>query len=159
MLLHVFSSEEAGKRWAISAFMARTPSCALFETPLKTPTTKLYKKRALCNSNPFEPVSASAPPYTLCNNMELASTSDTTWMDNVFYGWIDTTWDALLVLEAARRGIVPRVTRRFHDIEKRNMIRSGAVIVFTEEESSVKRWTDPYLWSASRMLGNFMVRV
>ncbi|KZP31908.1 hypothetical protein FIBSPDRAFT_723312 [Athelia psychrophila] len=78
-------------------------------------------------------------------------------MDNVFYGWIDTTWDALLVLEAARRGIVPRVTRRFHDIEKRNMIRSGAVIVFTEEESSVKRWTDPYLWSASRMLGNFMI--
>lgn len=90
--------------------------------------------------------------------MSTASTSDTSWMDNIFYGWIDTTWDALLILEAARRGIVPRVTRRFHDIEKRNMIRSGAVIVFTEEESSVKRWTDPYLWSASRMLGNFMVR-
>jgi hypothetical protein len=78
-------------------------------------------------------------------------------MDNVFYGWIDTTWDALLILEAARRGIVPRVTRRFHDIEKRNMIRSGAVIVFTEEESGIKRFTDPYVWSASRMLGNFMV--
>jgi hypothetical protein len=78
-------------------------------------------------------------------------------MDNVFYGWIDTTWDALLILEAARRGIVPRVTRRFHDIEKRNMIRSGAVIVFTEEESGIKRFTDPYIWSASRMLGNFMV--
>lgn len=90
--------------------------------------------------------------------MAMASTSNTSWMDNVFYGWIDTTWDALLILEAARRGIVPRVTRRFHDIEKRNMIRSGAVIVFTEEESGIKRFTDPYVWSASRMLGNFMVR-
>ncbi|KIM78619.1 hypothetical protein PILCRDRAFT_585828 [Piloderma croceum F 1598] len=89
--------------------------------------------------------------------MDIASTSNTSWMDNVFYGWIDTTWDALLILEAARRGIVPRVTRRFHDIEKRNMIRSGAVIVFTEEESGIKRFTDPYVWSASRMLGNFMI--
>jgi len=89
--------------------------------------------------------------------MDSGSTSNTSWMDNVFYGWIDTTWDALLVLEAARRGIVPRVTRRFHDIEKRNMIRSGAVIVFTEEESGIKRFTDPYVWSASRMLGNFMI--
>ena len=75
----------------------------------------------------------------------------------MFYGWVDSTWDALLILEAARKGIVPRVTRRFHDLEKRNMIRSGAVIVFTEEESGIKRWTDPYVWSASRMLGNFMV--
>lgn len=90
--------------------------------------------------------------------MEIASTSNTSWTNSVFYGWIDTTWDALLILEAARKGVVPRVTRRFHDIEKRNMIRSGAVIVFTEEESGIKRWTDPYIWSASRMLGNFMVR-
>lgn len=89
--------------------------------------------------------------------MDTASTSNASWTENVFYGWIDTTWDALLILEAARKGIVPRVTRRFHDIEKRNMIQSGAVIVFTEEESGIKRWTDPYVWSASRMLGNFMV--
>ena len=90
-------------------------------------------------------------------NIPSASGSSSSWTNNVFYGWIDSTWDALLILEAARKGIVPRVTRRFHDLEKRNMIRSGAVIVFTEEESGIKRWTDPYVWSASRMLGNFMV--
>lgn len=78
--------------------------------------------------------------------------------NGMFYGWIRTTHDALLVLEAARHGIVPRVTRRFHDFEKRDIIQSGAIIVFTEEESGIKRWTDPFLWSASRMLGNFLVR-
>jgi Gti1/Pac2 family transcription factor len=78
--------------------------------------------------------------------------------DHFFKGWLRSTYDALLVFEAARRGIVPRVTRRFHDIEKRNEIQSGSVFVFTEEESGIKRWTDPFLWSASRMLGNFLVR-
>ncbi|TCD62523.1 hypothetical protein EIP91_006773 [Steccherinum ochraceum] len=77
--------------------------------------------------------------------------------DTMFRAWIQTTYDALLVFEAARRGVVPRVTRRFHDAEKRSMIVSGAVLVFTEEESGIKRWTDPFVWSASRMLGNFMI--
>ena len=76
--------------------------------------------------------------------------------DSMFRAWIKTTYDALLVFEAARQGIVPRVTRRFHDAEKRSMIVSGAVLVFTEEESGIKRWTDPFVWSASRMLGNFV---
>lgn len=75
---------------------------------------------------------------------------------NIFRGWLRTTKDALLVFEAGRKGIIPRVTRRFHDAEKRDIIKSGAILVFTEEESGIKRWTDPFLWSASRMLGNFV---
>ncbi|TBU25640.1 Gti1/Pac2 family-domain-containing protein [Dichomitus squalens] len=63
----------------------------------------------------------------------------------------------MLVFEATRAGIVPRVTRRFHELEKREIIQSGAILVFTEEESGIKRWTDPYLWSASRMQGNFLM--
>lgn len=78
---------------------------------------------------------------------------------NVFRGWIKTTEDALLVLEAARRGVVPRVTRRFHELEKHKILTSGAVVVFTEEESGIKRWTDPYLWSASRVMGNFVCSI
>lgn len=74
----------------------------------------------------------------------------------LFRGWLRTTKDVLLVFEAARKGLIPRVTRRFHDAEKRNIIQSGVVLVFTEEESGIKRWTDPFLWSASRMLGNFV---
>ena len=72
-------------------------------------------------------------------------------------GWIKTTTDALLVIEASRTGAVPRVRRRFHEIEKRQIITSGAILVFAEEESGIKRWTDPFLWSASRMQGHFLV--
>ena len=75
----------------------------------------------------------------------------------VLRGWIKTTADALLVLEAARVGVVPRVRRRFHELEKRALITSGAILVFAEEESGIKRWTDPFLWSASRMQGHFLV--
>ena len=63
----------------------------------------------------------------------------------------------MLVLEATRAGVVPRVTRRFHEAEKRSIIQSGAIFVFTEEESGIKRWTDPHLWTASRMQGCFLV--
>ncbi|KAI0074814.1 hypothetical protein K474DRAFT_1600893 [Panus rudis PR-1116 ss-1] len=76
---------------------------------------------------------------------------------NAFRGWIRTTRDALLMFEAARKGVIPRVTRRFHETEKRTLIKSGTVLIFTEEETGIKRWTDPFLWSASRMLGNFMI--
>ena len=88
--------------------------------------------------------------------MAIQSTPTSKADEPMFRAWIKTTYDALLVFEAARRGVVPRVTRRFHDAEKRSMIVSGAVVVFTEEESGIKRWTDPFVWSASRMLGNFV---
>jgi len=71
-------------------------------------------------------------------------------------GWIETTGDALLILEAARRGLIPRVTRRLVDSE-RKMITSGSVFVFDEDESGIKRWTDGFFWSPSRILGNFLV--
>ncbi|KAL1715352.1 Gti1/Pac2 family-domain-containing protein [Schizophyllum commune] len=71
-------------------------------------------------------------------------------------GWIETTGDALLILEAARRGLIPRVTRRLVEAE-RKMITSGAVFVFDEDESGIKRWTDGFYWSPSRILGNFLL--
>lgn len=71
-------------------------------------------------------------------------------------GWIETTGDALIILEAARRGIIPRVTRRPHETE-RKMITSGSVFVFDEDESGIKRWTDGLFWSPSRISGNFLL--
>ncbi|KAI0315680.1 Gti1/Pac2 family-domain-containing protein [Amylostereum chailletii] len=71
-------------------------------------------------------------------------------------GWIETTGDALIILEAARRGLIPRVTRRLVDAE-RKMITSGSVFVFDEDESGIKRWTDGFFWSPSRILGNFLL--
>ncbi len=37
------------------------------------------------------------------------------------------------------------------------MIASGAVFVFDEDESGIKRWTDGFFWSPSRILGNFLL--
>ncbi|KAI6014533.1 hypothetical protein PISMIDRAFT_672284 [Pisolithus microcarpus 441] len=82
--------------------------------------------------------------------------SPTTWTEPPWSGWIETTGDALLILEAARRGLIPRVTRRLVDSE-RKMITSGSVFVFDEEESGIKRWTDGFFWSPSRILGNFLL--
>lgn len=73
-----------------------------------------------------------------------------------FIGFIETTYDALLIFEAARRGAIPRITRRLNDPEK-PMIHSGAVFLFDEHESGIKRWTDSIVWSPSRILGNFLV--
>ncbi|ORZ25606.1 Gti1/Pac2 family-domain-containing protein [Absidia repens] len=73
-----------------------------------------------------------------------------------FYGYIETTTDTLLVFEACRRGILPKITRRLQEKE-RGLIRSGTVLVFDERESGIKRWTDGLVWSPSRILGNFLV--
>ncbi|KAJ7853096.1 Gti1/Pac2 family-domain-containing protein [Mycena leptocephala] len=74
-----------------------------------------------------------------------------------FYGGIKTTIDALRVVHAARQGRIPRITRRFNDAERRTMIKSGTVFVFSGKESGIKRWTDGRLWSRSRIVGNFLV--
>ncbi|KAF5355600.1 hypothetical protein D9757_012904 [Collybiopsis confluens] len=85
-----------------------------------------------------------------------SSSAPTTFNEPPWTGWIETTGDALLILEAARRGLIPRVTRRLVDSERR-MISSGSVFVFDEEESGIKRWTDGFFWSPSRILGNFLL--
>ncbi|KAF9220621.1 hypothetical protein BS17DRAFT_848460 [Gyrodon lividus] len=93
------------------------------------------------------------PPTNATNS---GNQSSTTWTEPPWSGWIETTGDALLILEAARRGLIPRVTRRLVDSE-RKMITSGSVFVFDEDESGIKRWTDGFFWSPSRILGNFLL--
>ncbi|GAA5866334.1 hypothetical protein JCM3774_006619 [Rhodotorula dairenensis] len=74
-----------------------------------------------------------------------------------FRGFVETTLDALLVLEGCRRGFLPKITRRLQEFEKRALVVSGAVFVFHEEETGIKRWTDGLSWSPSRTLDNFLV--
>ncbi|KAI0044281.1 hypothetical protein FA95DRAFT_1562409 [Auriscalpium vulgare] len=74
-----------------------------------------------------------------------------------FIGYVETTTDALRLIMAARQGVIPRITRRLNDLERRSMIRSGAVFVFCVEESGIKRWTEGLSWSPSRIIGNFLV--
>ncbi|KJA16637.1 hypothetical protein HYPSUDRAFT_114488, partial [Hypholoma sublateritium FD-334 SS-4] len=69
-------------------------------------------------------------------------------------GWIESTNDALLILEAARRGLIPRVTHRLN-VDERKTIASGAVYVF--DESHISRWTDSIHWSRAHICGNFLL--
>ena len=58
-----------------------------------------------------------------------------------FIGYVETTVNALRLIHAARQGVIPRITRRLNDSERRTMIKSGAVFVFCVQESQIKRWT------------------
>ncbi|KAI7906509.1 Gti1/Pac2 family-domain-containing protein [Cokeromyces recurvatus] len=73
-----------------------------------------------------------------------------------FHGYIETTQDVLLIFEGCRRGLLPKITKRLQERD-RKMIRSGSVFVFDEKESGIKRWTDGRVWSPSRILGNFLI--
>ncbi|GAN03975.1 conserved hypothetical protein [Mucor ambiguus] len=77
-------------------------------------------------------------------------------VSETFHGYIETTQDSLLVFEACRRNILPKVSRRLQERE-RKMVRSGSVFVFDEKSSGIKRWTDGLVWSPSRILGNFLI--
>ncbi|KAJ2617449.1 Gluconate transport-inducing protein [Coemansia sp. RSA 1365] len=77
-------------------------------------------------------------------------------MTETYHGFIDTAYDALLVFEACNSGLLPKVQRRFSDRE-RQTIRSGAVYVWDEEETGMRRWTDGRTWSPSRVHGCFLI--
>lgn len=67
-------------------------------------------------------------------------TSTTTLMSTLnetFYGFVETTTDTLLIFEACRRGILPKINRRLQERE-RGAVRSGTVFVFDERESGRK---------------------
>lgn len=110
------------------------------------------------HAQPAHPHPAPAAAASSANASGASSTSvaGNSWTEPPWSGWIETTGDALIILEAARRGLIPRVTRRLVDAE-RKMITSGSVFVFDEDESGIKRWTDGFFWSPSRILGNFLL--
>ncbi|EJT81768.1 cAMP-independent regulatory protein pac2 [Gaeumannomyces tritici R3-111a-1] len=74
-----------------------------------------------------------------------------------YEGFVGTTMDALILFEACLQGALYHVPRRPHDRERETLIRSGAVFVYEEHSSGIKRWTDGYNWSPSRILGNFLI--
>ncbi|KAI8872301.1 hypothetical protein GQ42DRAFT_119568, partial [Ramicandelaber brevisporus] len=71
-------------------------------------------------------------------------------------GYVHTTEDALILIEAARTGTIPRVKRRLTDAEK-NSLDAGSVVIYDEQESHIKRWTDSRSWTPSRINSNFLV--
>ncbi|OBA19823.1 hypothetical protein METBIDRAFT_12863 [Metschnikowia bicuspidata var. bicuspidata NRRL YB-4993] len=78
-------------------------------------------------------------------------------LEPTFHGYILSNEDALCVIEAALDQKLPLVQRRPLDRERPELIRLGNVFVFIEESSDIKRWTDGIAWSASRILGRFLI--
>lgn len=72
-----------------------------------------------------------------------------------YYGHVRTPLDAIILFEACRLGLLPRVQRRLSEKE-RQAIRSGSVFVWDEREAGMRRWTDGKSWSASRVSGSFL---
>ncbi|KAH3679725.1 hypothetical protein WICMUC_000756 [Wickerhamomyces mucosus] len=78
-------------------------------------------------------------------------------MNPTFIGYISSTRDALLIIQAVLNQQLTPVSRRPHDRERSQLIKSGNVFIFIEEKSGIKRWTDGVAWSPSRILGRFLV--
>ena len=72
-----------------------------------------------------------------------------------YYGHVRSPQDAIILFEACRMGLLPRVQRRLSEKE-RQQIRSGSVFVWDEREAGMRRWTDGKSWSASRVSGSFL---
>ncbi|KAF2258117.1 hypothetical protein CC78DRAFT_432072, partial [Lojkania enalia] len=72
-----------------------------------------------------------------------------------YHGHVRTPQDAVLLFEACRIGLLPRVQRRLSEKE-RQQIKSGSVFVWDEREAGMRRWTDGKSWSASRVSGSFL---
>ncbi|CCH40913.1 Myosin-1 [Wickerhamomyces ciferrii] len=81
----------------------------------------------------------------------------TTKINPTYIGYIGSTKDALLIIQACLNNQLLTVPRRPHDRERSQLISSGNVFVFIEERSGIKRWTDGVAWSPSRILGRFLV--
>ncbi|KAK7025141.1 Gti1/Pac2 family-domain-containing protein [Favolaschia claudopus] len=68
-----------------------------------------------------------------------------------FRGVVETTMDALRIILAARNGLIPV----FHSLSKAE-VTSGAVFVYSIEESGMEPSTDGLVWSVPRVVGNFL---
>src|ERR1700761_5221880 len=72
-----------------------------------------------------------------------------------YNGLVRTPADAIILFEACRLGLLPRVQRRLSEKERQS-IRSGSIFVWDEREAGMRRWTDGKSWSASRVSGSFL---
>ncbi|KAJ3416910.1 hypothetical protein HDV05_007968 [Chytridiales sp. JEL 0842] len=73
-----------------------------------------------------------------------------------FHGFVETSLDALLLIEGCRRGILKPVTSKPKNASEVT-IRSGSCFVFEERATGMKRWRDPLRWSPSRVAGPFLL--
>ncbi|KAH8900822.1 hypothetical protein GQ53DRAFT_632811, partial [Thozetella sp. PMI_491] len=72
-------------------------------------------------------------------------------------GYVNTTMDALILVEACLNGDLLSCARRPYDQERDYLIQSGNVFIYEESSSGIKRWTDGHNWSPSRVLNDFLI--
>lgn len=110
----------------------------------------------------FKPIRTQAPnrPRNLYQDLMYIIPEFNHHSNNVkietYNGRIKTLKDALLVLEGARLGYLPKIKRRLNGLE-REFIAPNTVFAWNETECGMKRWTDGKNWSASKVLGPFLI--
>lgn len=72
-----------------------------------------------------------------------------------YYGVCPDGRESLILFEAVKRGIIPTVSDRLTE-EERKEITSGAIYIWDERKSPMRRWTDGRAWSNSRVVGDFL---
>lgn len=72
-----------------------------------------------------------------------------------WYGRIESTKDAAILVEACLRGKLNHVPRNPYEAEIWNLIGSGAVFVFEEGSSGIKTWNDCSQWRSMCLDGDF----
>ncbi|KAK3379604.1 camp independent regulatory protein [Lasiosphaeria ovina] len=78
-------------------------------------------------------------------------------LEPTWIGYVATTMDALILFQLSLNGPLFHVPRRPHDRERAGLIVSGNTFIYEEQASGIKRWTDGFNWSPSRILGNFLI--
>lgn len=73
-----------------------------------------------------------------------------------YKGRITCLKDALLIVEATRLGILPKIKRRLNEVERQYIV-ANTVFAWNETECGMKRWTDGKNWLASKVHGSFLV--
>ncbi|KAF3049625.1 hypothetical protein E8E11_003851 [Didymella keratinophila] len=128
---------------------------ANFATHLQPQSRPRPRHHCIATSHVLSTGTATPPPprHQVAGNMVKAQPAfKPTWT-----GFLDTTKDAMTVVEAALQGRLNHISRRPHDKERAEMLTSGTVLVYEENASGIKRWTDAVHWSPSRVMNNCLI--
>ncbi|EAT83357.2 hypothetical protein SNOG_09165 [Parastagonospora nodorum SN15] len=99
-----------------------------FTAQLQPPTSRTVPRNHLATAGP--PPRSHGPPGLI----KAQPAFKPTWR-----GFLDTTKDAMTVVEAALQGRLSHISRRPHDKERAEMLTSGTVLVYEENASEEKK--------------------
>ncbi|KAH7348086.1 camp independent regulatory protein [Pyrenochaeta sp. MPI-SDFR-AT-0127] len=128
---------------------------ASFTPPLQPPSRGPPRHHSIATSHVLATGTNTPPPARpqVAGNMVKAQPAfKPTWQ-----GFLDTTKDAMTIVEASLQGRLSHISRRPHDKERAEMLTSGTVLVYEENASGIKRWTDAVHWSPSRVMNNCLI--